>query len=283
MAYVVPMADAQAQFQRYTFVTPLTPSEQKAAFHVRNAAGRNLCLKIINPTYDVARIGREILAMQALQHPNVVRLVEYTFTASAGRTTHFIIEEFVEGQDLSARLTGAAWQRPQVSRFFAALADGLAAIETADLVHRDLKPSNIRVRATGEPVIIDFGLARHLLLADLTRTADGAAIGTPMYFAPEQFSGTKHDIDHRTDLFAFGVLVHQALLGVHPFDPAHQLTYSQLQQEVCNSQAYQQSAAFRLLPAKWQLLVNKLLSKSRADRPAHANQVAAMLRGLEAV
>jgi serine/threonine protein kinase len=220
--------------------------------------------------------------MQSLDHPNVVRLVEYTFSATGNQTSHYILEEFVEGQDLSAHFTGVAWQRPRVSRFFAAMADGLAAIAAKDLVHRDLKPSNVRVRANDDPVIIDFGLARHLRLADITSTAQGAGIGTPIYFAPEQFTGTKHDIDRRTDLFAFGVLLYQALVGRHPFARPG-ITYSQLEAEVCQSEAFKQDAGFTALPPEWQLLSGRLLAKKRADRPATAVHVATILRKLEAI
>ena len=208
--------------------------------------------------------------------------MEYTFSATSNKTTHFILEEFVEGQDLSAHLAGVAWQRPRASQLFAALADGLAAIAAKDLVHRDLKPSNIRVRASGAPVIIDFGTARHLRLADLTNMSEGAALGTPTYFAPEQFTGTKHDIDHRTDLFALGVLLYQALVGPHPFFRGG-MTYSELLVEVCQSDAYKQDGTFAGLPAQWQLLLGKLLAKSRAQRPASAAHVATILRKLEAV
>ena len=92
----------------------------------------------------------------------------------------------------------------EVVRFFASLCDGLAALKAKGIVHRDIKPQNIRVRSNGDPVIIDFGLARHLGLPDLTKTIQGARLGTPAYFAPEQFDGNRHDIDHRTDLFAVG-------------------------------------------------------------------------------
>src|ERR1019366_6588709 len=114
--------------------------------------------------------------------------------------------------------------------FFAALCDGLSALKQEGIVHRDIKPENIRVKPSGAPVIIDFGLARHLSLPDLTQTVEGAAIGTPLYFAPEQFDGTKHDIDHRTDLFALGILLFEALTGEHPFYRPSMTTRAQLRQ-----------------------------------------------------
>jgi serine/threonine protein kinase len=156
----------------------------------------------------------------------------------------------------------------------------LGALRAESIVHRDLKPSNIRVRQDGSPVIIDFGLARHLGLADLTRTSDGAAIGTPLYFAPEQFTGTKRDIDHRTDLFALGVLLYQALVGHHPFLTAAMTKPSELRDAVCDSAEFQTDAAFLALPPKWRMLVARLLEKERARRPQDAGQVATILRKL---
>jgi serine/threonine protein kinase len=144
-------------------------------------------------------------------------------------------------------------------------------------VHRDLKPSNIRVRADRSPVIIDFGLARHLDLPDLTRTAEGAAIGTPLYFSPEQFRGTKHDIDHRTDLFALGILVYQALVGRHPFWEAG-MTFQQLDDAISTSEKFLMVTEFKRLPRQWQLIVGRLLAKERANRPQDAAQVASIFR-----
>lgn len=282
MPYLVPIESVKSAYPEYTIVAALTPSEQKAAFHVRDANGNNLCLKIIAPDYEVDRLRREIQALQSITHVNVVRLVEYTFSSRPGNLRHFIIEEFIDGTDLSHKLVeGQQWERFRAADFFAALFDGLDALDQKNIVHRDLKPSNIRVRSNGTPVIIDFGLARHLDLPDLTRTCDGAEIGTPSYFAPEQFIGTKHDIDPRTDLFAAGILIYQAIVGRHPFF-RREMTRQELREAVCNSEDYKLSAEFIALPDKWRWLITRLIGKNRVDRPQHASQVAAILRKIRA-
>jgi serine/threonine-protein kinase len=155
----------------------------------------------------------------------------------------------------------------------------LAAIGDHNIVHRDLKPSNIRVRPNGHPIIVDFGLARFLDKPDLTATADGGRIGTPLYFAPEQFTGSRRDIDCRTDLFAVGVLMHQTATGAHPFYRPG-MTYAELQDATCTSEAYRASAPFTALPRDWQLLIARLLEKQRVKRPKDAAQFKLLLARL---
>jgi len=280
MPFTVDIKDAEAQFPDYTFIKPLTPSAQKSAFHVRDAAGKDLCLKIVSPSYGNDRLHREITAMQQIAHGNVVSLLEYTFSSTPGSLKHFLIEEFIEGDDLDVHLK-TVWDRPRVAKVFAQLMDGLEQLNIKDIVHRDLKPSNIRLRPDDTPVIIDFGLARHLNLTDLTTTAHGAQIGTPLYFAPEQFQGTKYDIDHRTDLFASGVVIYQALVGRHPFYAAG-MSRPDLQDRVCSNDDFKRDSDFVALPRKWQLILAKLLEKERAKRINSAQQVATLLRKLEA-
>ena len=281
MPFIVPMAQAQADYREYNFIVPLTPSEQKAAFHVKDAKGQDLCLKIIAPTYNIDRLDREILALQSISHPNIVRLIEYTKSSKPGQQKHCIIEEFIEGTDLSQCLqSGQQWSRQDASIFFTALFNGLAVLSESNIVHRDLKPSNIRVRPNGSPVIIDFGLARLLDLPSLTDTPHGATIGTPQYFSPEQCRGTKHDIDHRTDLFASGCLLYQALIGKHPFW-CDGMTYDQLQNVICESTDYLNEPNFLSLPEQWQVIVGRLLNKERANRPHNAAQVAAILQSIK--
>lgn len=280
MPFVVAIDQARAEYPEYDFVAALTPSEQKAAFHVRDKGGRDLCLKIVSPGFNVDRLQREIIALQAISHPNVVALREYTFSTSNGKLRHYMVEDFVAGHDLTSDLGAGPWSLEKGATFFLGLTNGMAALRVAGIVHRDLKPSNIRVRADGSPVIIDFGLARLLGLSDLTRTSEGAGIGTPLYFAPEQFTGTKHDIDHRTDLFALGVLIYQAVVGQHPFLLGAVTNMQQLQEAVCQSIEWRTVGSFQTLPRNWQLLIGRLLEKDRARRPQDATQVNAILRKL---
>jgi eukaryotic-like serine/threonine-protein kinase len=282
MPFTVPLADAKASFPQYTFVTPLTPSAQKCAFHVRDEQGHDLCLKIIAPNYERDRLEREIQALQTINHLNVVRLKEYTFSSKSNEPArHYLVEEFVQGRDLAVDLIpGQPWQIARIVGFFAQLCDGLQALKQKGIVHRDLKPQNIRTNENGNPVIIDFGLCRHLNLPDLTNTLQGAQIGTPIYFAPEQFDGTKRDIDHRTDLFAVGILVYQTLTGEHPFVKPSMTTLAELRDAVCEGREYLARGAFVALEGKWRTVVGRLLEKERANRPADAAQVATILRRL---
>jgi serine/threonine-protein kinase len=191
------------------------------------------------------------------------------------------VEEFIEGKDLKDLLIpGKPWPIKDVAKFFSAVCDGLFAMKGKDIVHRDIKPANIRVRSDGSPVIIDFGLSRHLNLPDLTLTADGAAIGTPRYFAPEQFEGTKHDIDHRTDLFALGILIYEALTGESPFYHSKMTAGAQLRQAVCESTVHLAKPSYLALDQKWRILLARLLEKERAKRPSDAQQVGAILNKL---
>lgn len=280
MAFIVPIDSARAQFPDYEIVSALTPSAQKSAFHVRRG-GNDYCLKIIAPNQALDRVQREVLAMQALNHPNVVKVLEYEYSAKGGQARHYIVEEFVAGDDLSAHLMpGKSWAIGKIAAVFAPLCDGLSALEASKIVHRDLKPSNVRIRSDGSPVIIDFGLARMLDLESITATVEGAMIGTPRYFAPEQFQGTKRDIDHRTDLYALGVLIYEAAVGRHPSFQAPVHTLDELSDAVCTSESHVEDAAFKVLPPRLQLIVRRLLEKERAKRPMNAGIVAKILREL---
>lgn len=281
MPFVVDINDVRQHFPQYEIIRALTPSEQKAAFQVRDSSGTEHCLKIIAPNYAPERVAREITGLQKLDHPNIVKLREYTFTSKDGLDKHYIVEEFVDGFDLTTLLSDwETWGRSDVASFFDSLASALTALELAKIVHRDLKPSNIRVRVDGGPVIIDFGLARLLDMPDLTRTSQGADIGTPLYFAPEQFIGTKHEIDHRTDLFALGVLMFQSLTGVHPFY-REGMTWDELSNAVCVERSHLFFQKLEIMPPSWKRIVGRLLEIERAKRLQSGTQLRALLAGVE--
>lgn len=280
MTYQISIDTAASLFPEFTFICALTPSAQKSAFHVKDKInGEDLCLKLIAPDYAIDRLDREIRAMQKISHPNVVRLKRYVFSATEAEQRHYIIEEFVAGSDLTDQLGNGPWEQSVASTFFIQLCGGLQALADQQIVHRDLKPSNIRVRPNRSPVIIDFGIARHLALADLTPTMWGARLGTVPYFAPEQFIGTRKNIDPRTDLFAVGILLYYALVGRHPFwKPG--MTEADLADTICRSDDYRGDQHFSTLPLSWRTLINRLLQKERARRPSNANQVIDILTRL---
>jgi len=277
MPFEIPIDEARKRYPELEILSALTPSEQKAAFKVRDGQGTVLCLKIISPDYQIDRLQRELLALKRIDQRYVARFVEYEFSVDESGECHHLIEEYVEGSDLAEHLGPELnWSLGQAQTFFTCFTSALATLEDNGIVHRDLKPTNVRVREDGTPVLIDFGLARHLDLPSLTPTAVGARIGTPKYFSPEQFIGRRRDIDHRTDLFAMGLLMYEALIGQHPFwTPG--MSWDELCDAVCASEDCFEHAEFQALPPAWQTLLRRLLAKERIHRPSKAEQVTRVL------
>jgi len=280
MPFELPIDLVRKQYPELEILCALTPSEQKAAFKARDRNGNLLCLKIISPDYQIDRLQRELLALKGIKHPCVAKFVEYEFCVDESGEHHHLIEEYVEGSDLADHLgPELRWTVERAAPFFRDFASALAALEGERVVHRDLKPTNVRVRTDGTPVLIDFGLARHLDLPSLTPTAYGARIGTPKYFSPEQFTGTRRDIDCRTDLFAMGLMMYEALIGSHPFwTPG--MSWDALCDSVCTSEQCFGREGFCDLPPQWQALLRRLLAKERIHRPSRASQVTKVLEKL---
>lgn len=279
--FSIDITAARLQYPDYEFVGALTPSAQKAAFHVRKD-GCDYCLKIIAPNQSLERVQREVLAMQTMDHPNVAKVIEYEYSAREGRTRHYLVEQYIDGSDLSEHLEcKVPWPIDKIKSVFVPLCEGLEALAHNNIVHRDLKPSNVRVLPSGTPVIIDFGLARLLDTESLTATAEGAMIGTPRYFSPEQLRGTKRDIDPRTDLYALGVMLFEAAVAKHPSLSATPKTIDELHEAICVSESYLDDPVFQSLPYVLQLILSRLLQKERAKRPSSAATVATLLAKLE--
>ena len=153
----------------------------------------------------------EARAAASIDHPNVVKVLDLQLDAG-GRP--YLVMELLEGETLRVRWArGAA--AAEVVATGEAILRGLAAAHARGVVHRDLKPDNVFVTRDGRVVIVDFGLAK--LIGDPMRlTSTGQVIGTPMYMAPEQIRGKP--IDPRTDLYALGAMLHEALGGKPVFD-----------------------------------------------------------------
>jgi serine/threonine protein kinase/tetratricopeptide (TPR) repeat protein len=170
------------------------------------------------------RLLREARAAAAVTHPNIASV--YDVGEADGRV--FIAMEYVEGETLRDRLRCGALAVPIALGIALQIARGLAKAHQANVVHRDLKPDNVMVGENDHVKLLDFGLAKlredeaatpsalgaQDTIAELTR--QGRLIGTPAYMSPEQARGT--EVDARTDVFAFGVVLYEMVTGVRPFD-----------------------------------------------------------------
>ena len=166
------------------------------------------------------RFKREAHAAARLSHPSIVSV--YDFGSLEGQGAYIVMER-VSGATLRAELVRAGVLTPAAAaEWFEPLLDGLAAAHAQGIVHRDLKPENVIGRREGPRLavkILDFGLAKFPaaeLSASGTLTAEGVVVGTRGYMSPEQLLGG--DLDHRTDIFAVGVMLVEALTGRRPFE-----------------------------------------------------------------
>jgi serine/threonine-protein kinase len=186
--------------------------------------GREVALKVLPPSVAsdperLARFQREARVVAALNHPNVVTL--YSVEESAG--VHFLTMELIEGQPLDRLIAAEGLPAERIVEMGGALAEALAAAHEKDILHRDLKPANIMVTHDGRVKVLDFGLAKDLgavpatdaTLTNAGQTQAGVVMGTPAYMSPEQVSGRA--LDHRTDIFSLGVVLHEMATGRRPF------------------------------------------------------------------
>lgn len=188
--------------------------------------GRKIALKTLLPELASdserrIRFEREARAVAAINHPNIVTL--YSIESEEG--VHFLTMELVTGQPLSRVIPPEGLP---LKRFFAIalpLTDAVSAAHDHGITHRDLKPENVMVADNGRVKVLDFGLAKlkprpfdqdeaTAALSD-ARTMRGQVLGTMAYMSPEQAEG--RDLDHRSDIFSLGILLHQMVTGRRPF------------------------------------------------------------------
>ena len=181
--------------------------------------GRKAALKILPEQFTtepdlVARFEREARAASALNHPNILTVYEI----GESEKSHFIATEFIEGLTLRQRLGAGKIPLNETMEICVQIAAALTAAHEAGIIHRDIKPENIMLRPDGYVKVLDFGLAKLIeasLIPDDSTTQTGMIMGTPSYMSPEQARGQK--VDHRTDIWSLGVVLHEMISGVRPF------------------------------------------------------------------
>ena len=174
-----------------------------------------MALKVIRPELAghpdiLRRFKQELILARQVTHKNVIRI--FDLGMADGRK--FITMDYIDGRDLKSILVERGKLAPEEAvPIVQQVCRGLEAAHTEGVVHRDLKPQNIMVDASGRVWVMDFGLARSMEMAGMTRT--GALMGTPDYMSPEQARAEK--VDARSDLFSLGIIFYEMLTGVLPF------------------------------------------------------------------
>ncbi|MBZ5595865.1 MAG: protein kinase [Acidobacteriia bacterium] len=201
---------------RYEILKRLGEGGMGAVYKARDRElERLVALKVIRPELAgnpdiLRRFKQELILARQVTHKNVIRI--FDLGVADGRK--FITMDYIEGRDLKSILVERGKLPPEEAvSIIQQVCRGLEAAHTEGVVHRDLKPQNIMVDANGRVWVMDFGLARSMEMAGITRT--GALMGTPDYMSPEQARGEK--VDARSDLFSLGIIFYEMLTGRLPF------------------------------------------------------------------
>jgi serine/threonine protein kinase len=246
--------------------------------------GRQVAIKLL-PSQSARdeqarkRLLREARAAAALTHPNIVTIYAIEETADAV----FIVMEYVKGETLAARIKHGALTLSNVLSVGVQVAEALAAAHAVGLIHRDIKPANVMLTPEGRARLLDFGIARMTqhwrqregeTLVQLTE--EGTVIGTVAYMSPEQVRG--EPLDARSDIFSFGALLYEAATGKPPFTGSNTLA---TMHAIATKEPEAPSAINPQLPARFDQILQRALTKDKTERYSSAAEFAAALRALQ--
>jgi len=273
----------------YEIISPLGKGGMGEVWRARDPRlGRDVAIKVLpvdvaGHADRLARFEREARSVATLNHPNIVTL--HSIEEAGG--THFLTMELVEGEPLDRLVAPGGLPLARVLELALPLADALAAAHEKGVVHRDLKPANVMVTKDGRLKVLDFGLAK-LAAADAGPDATlpptmespistiGQVMGTVPYMAPEQIRG--EEVDARTDLFAFGVVLYELATGKRPFGGA---TGADISSAILRDLPTPPTEVRPDLPGELDRIVGRCLEKSPRERFQRALDVRLDLRALQ--
>lgn len=173
---------------------------------------KTLLSNISSDPVSVKRFHKEAQMISTLQHPNIIPI--YDFGEENGFP--YFVMQFIEGIDFQELIDKNTCERDELLQILVKVAQALDHAHKKGIVHRDVKPANVFLDKDNNPYLADFGLAK---MSDKSSslTQSGAIIGTPFYLSPEQVRGHRKNIDHRTDVYALGIILYKVITGQFPF------------------------------------------------------------------
>jgi serine/threonine protein kinase len=185
------------------------------AYHPR--LDRFVAIKVLHAAFTddgnfLARFQREARVVAQLDHANIVPI--YDYSEYEGRP--YLVMKFIEGDTLKARMESGPLTKPEIIQIVDKIGSALSYAHAHNVLHRDIKPSNVLISKDGQIYLADFGLARIAQSSGVSLTSD-RFVGTSQYISPEQ-AMSKSDLDARTDIYSFGVMLYEMLVGQVPYN-----------------------------------------------------------------
>jgi len=237
------------------------------AYHA--SLDRYVAIKVLHPAFNEdntfeARFQREARVVARLEHANIVPVYDY----AEHEKRPYLVMKYIEGDTLKARMGKGPLSSEEIRKIVDAVGSALAYAHKQGILHRDIKPSNVLVATDGQMYLADFGLARIAQSGESTLSSD-MIMGTPQYISPEQAMGKK-DLDAGTDIYSFGVMLYEMVVGQVPFSAdtpfsiIHDHIYSPLPlPHTVNPD----------VPEPVERVLLKALAKDRADRYEDVNSM----------
>jgi tetratricopeptide (TPR) repeat protein len=243
---------------------------------------RIVALKVIKPGWLspglLRRFAQESQALGRLQHPGIAQIYEAGTAETPAGTQPFFAMEFIRGQSLRDYAVGHRLTPRQHLELVAKVADAVHHAHQRGLIHRDLKPGNILVDDTGQPKILDFGVAR-VTDSDTKATLQtdmGQLVGTLAYMSPEQVLADPLELDTRSDVYALGVILYELLAGRFPYNTTGKM--HEVVRAIRDDDPAALSSIQRTYRGDIEIIVAKALEKDKTRRYASAAELAADIR-----